>query len=423
MEDKKKKEINFQEPVSVADYITIVNSLLSRVKVKVFGEVSGLKTASSGHLYFSLKDEEEGDIINCALWSSVYRMCGLKIEEGVKVIVSGYADIYRTRGTMTFKVSTVELAGEGALKRAYEELKKKLSNEGLFDDKRKKRLPMYPQKIGVITSLKGAAVHDFINNLGKFGFKIYLCDSRVEGQEAVKDLLKALKVIKEKKPDVLVIIRGGGSLQSLLAFDNEMLVRAIAELEIPVITGIGHHEDIPLVALVADSAESTPTAVANRLTQGFNRASDTVDIYSEKIKNFYQDKLSLKKEEVDTKVECIANFFKEIIEEYKKQEGAIEQITTNSSYFLHLKKEKIRNHKEKIKNIFERNVRDTEVFINNSEKIIKENNPHKQLQLGYAIIRMDGKILKSIKDTRVGKEVEACLADGKIYSEVKKLKK
>ncbi len=425
MEERKKpqKEISFDEPISVSDYISFINALLSRVNIKVVGEVSETKKAASGHVYFSLKDEKTGDVINCAIWSSIYRMCGVKLEDGMKVILSGNADVYRARGTLTFKVKTVELAGEGALKKAYEELKAKLLKEGLFDEERKRKIPRYPEKIGVITSTKGAAVHDFINNLGKFGFKIFICDSRVEGQEAVEDLLKSMEVMKKKDLDVLVIVRGGGSLQSLMAFDNEVLVREIVNFPVPVIAGIGHHEDITLAALSADVSESTPTAVAGRLTEGFLKAKDAVLLYEGKIKGSFQNSLYEKKEEIYNKVEKVTHFFRFVLEKYKKGEREIKRVVLNSAYLIEIKEEKIKSISKSLFSSFKTALSDKKNQIERYNDIISINNPQRQLRLGYAIMKKKGKVVKSVKEVKRGEETETFLSDGKITSQIKNIKK
>ncbi len=417
------KEIYFKDPISVTDYISIVNELLLRINVKIIGEITELKVAASGHVYFSLKDEKSGDLINCALWSSVYRMCGIKIENGMKVIVTGNADVYRARGTLTFKIKTIEPAGEGALKKAYEELKEKLTKEGFFELERKRKIPEFPKKIGVITSIKGAAIHDFVNNLGKFGFKVFLCDSRVEGQEAVEDLLKSFKVMKKKDLDVLVVIRGGGSLQSLIAFDNEMLVREVVNFPVPVISGIGHHEDITLVALASDISESTPTAVANYLSKNFIKAHDKVLLYEKKIANAFREIIHKTKSQINSNIDFINQSFDYIIKIYKKGEEEIKRVVSNSVILLQGKKEKIFTIKKDIFSQFKNSLNETNNIINREEKMILTNDPKKQLKMGYAIMRIDGKVIKSVKNLEKNKTIEGVLSDGMIISIIKDIKK
>lgn len=418
-----KKEIYFENPLSVSDYISVVNELLLGINVKIIGEISEKKLAASGHVYFSLKDEKSGDLINCALWNSVYRMCGTKIENGMKVIVTGNADVYRARGTLTFKIKTIEPAGEGALKKAYEELKRKLTEEGFFDEARKRKIPDFPKKIGVITSMKGAAIHDFVNNLGKFGFKVLLCDSRVEGQEAVEDLLKSFRVMKKKEIDVLVVIRGGGSLQSLIAFDNETLVREVVNFPVPVISGIGHHEDVPLVALASDVSESTPTAVANYLSRNFVKAYDKVVLCERKIENAFRERIYETKSEINVIIESINQSFDQIIKIYRIGEEKIKRVIMNSSILLQNKEERIYAIKNNIFSQFKNTLNDVRNTINREEKIVFANDPKRQLKMGYAIMKVEGKIIKSVKNLDEGGLIESILSDGEVVSIIKNIKK
>ncbi len=406
----------------MGDYISLLNELLKRVEVKVVGEISELKRASSGHIYFSLKDEETGDVINCVIWNSVYKMCGIELEDGMQVVVSGAADIYRVRGTLTFKVRTVELVGEGALKRAYEELKAKLLKEGLFETEKKRKIPEFPRAVGVITSKKGAAIHDFINNLEKFGLKVYICDSRVEGQEAVKDLLSSIKTMKAKKIDVLVITRGGGSLQSLLAFDNEMLVREIADFPVPVVAGIGHHEDITLSALAADKTLSTPTAAASYLTRGYQKARDDLLYFQESIKNGYENIFYGRVRKFISLFNEIVYFFRQIIDKYKKTEERTRRNLLYMESFIHKKKEEVNSLEQGINSGLQTGLWQTKKKIENISQVISANDPKKQLNLGYAIIKKEGKAVKSTKQVKLEETIQTVLSDGELSSKVKKIK-
>ncbi len=445
MNDDYKYDLVSGDPISVSDYIGLLNEFLRRMQAKLVGEASEVKKAASGHVYFSLKDEKTGDIINCAIWSSIYRMCGIELEDGMQVIVSGTPDIYRVRGTLTFKVKTVELVGEGALKKAYDKLKEKLSEEGLFDDKRKRPIPEFPQKIGVITSTRGAAIHDFTSNLGRFHFQVIACDSRVEGQEAVSDLLASIRTMKKKNLDVLVIIRGGGSLQSLMAFDNEMLVREIIDFPVPVIAGIGHHQDITLAALAADATESTPTAVATLLSQSFERAKETISYYEKFLISFYDNLIYREKQNLNYLSEGITSFFKGIFEEYRKSEEKLQRnftVMTHSIYnrredvkiegrklekyflgTLKIAKQKKKNYQDRIISRFYIDKENVENRIAEFSRIISANNPARQLQMGYAILRREGKVIKSIKGVGQGDKMCINVSDGEIYSEVKNIKK
>ncbi|MDD5752871.1 MAG: exodeoxyribonuclease VII large subunit [Candidatus Pacebacteria bacterium] len=361
---------------SVSAYLDILNTLLSSCKTKIAGEVTELKRASSGHVYFSLKDKKDGSVLSCVIWSSVYRFCGVELKEGLEVKVFGYADIYKPTGRINFKCSSVELMGEGQLKKQYEELKNKLEKEGLFEESRKKMIPDYPCRIGIITSKEGAVINDFLNNLGCYGFKIKLVDSRVEGIEAVKDLLNALKTIKKQELDCLVIMRGGGSLESFLAFNNEVLIREVSKLSIPVIVALGHDKDVPLLALMADKMVSTPTAAANLLNNSWQRLEWEI------------------KEKETTIFSFLSSFFEKVnLLEYKI--------------------------KETLPRIIENRINNLKAVINNAENIISNNNPERNLSLGYSIIRKSGKIIKSINSVKENDLIDLQVVDGIINTEVK----
>ncbi len=420
---REEKKITFENPISVSEYISVINKILSGIEAKVIGEISQIKTAESGHVYLSLKDEKSGDIINCAIWKSIYRMCAVELETGMKVIVSGNCDIYGPRGSLTFKIKTVEPAGEGALKIKYERLKKKLTQEGYFDEGKKREISKYPEKIGVITSRKGAAIHDFINNLGKFGFKVQICDSRVEGQEAIKDLLESIRAMKKQDLDILVIIRGGGSLQSLIAFDNELLVKEIASFPVPVIAGIGHHEDITLSALAADISESTPTAAANKVSEGFYEAKEKFALLKENIEGRYQDIIYQKKEGLYFQIGEIKEFFKDIFETYRRGEEKVMRTLSRITYQIGIKEKEIKVNEDKINSSFKKEIKKTKNNIERIKEFITTNDPKRQLALGYSIMKKNNKIIKSVNNLKVGEETDIVLNDGEVNSQVKKIKK
>jgi exodeoxyribonuclease VII large subunit len=388
-----------QKIFSVSEFIELLNIGLKRSKAKIVGEVTEVKIASSGHAYFTLKDEKDGSVLNCIVWKSKYFLFGIRLEVGMKLICSGYPEVYAALGKLSFIAETIELSGEGELKKQYEELKKKLTKEGLFEEERKRPIPRYCRKIGVITSKHGAVLADFLNNLGKFGFHIQFIDSRVEGQEAVEDLLGAVRTFQNKDIDVLVVIRGGGSLESLMAFNNEVLVREIANFKVPVITGVGHHQDEPLITFAADLSVSTPTAAANKLNQSWEEAL-----------------LFLEKQE-----RLIFSFYQEIFDRYKDIEN---RLMVSLQNFKNAIKTKESNLKDSLKTILSSTramIFRLSQMILSAEKIVSLNNPERQLSLGYAIASIEGKIIRKTKDISLGDNFDLQVLDGKIKSEVKKI--
>lgn len=373
-----KEETSALEKVfDVSEYIEFLNLFLKNQEARILGEVSQFKIhASSGHVYFTIKDKSGSGVLDCIMWKGVYTLCGIKLEVGMEVIVSGHPNIYSPTGRISIISDTVELVGEGALKKAYDALKKKLEEEGAFEESKKRPIPEYIRKIGLITSREGAVIHDFVNNLGKFGFKVLHIDSRVEGQGALKDLRTAIKTMRKQDIEVLVIIRGGGSLESLQAFNNEMLVRDIIKFPVPVIAGIGHEKDVPLLALAADHMTSTPTAAAYLLNHSWKEAY--------------------------TKIHQVASLLTRIDQKFKLIHAHLD--TAWSSVIDHTEKQ-IERIKEKI------------MF---AEQSIKFNDPSRQLKLGYSIVRRNGKILRSIHNVKIGEELNTQLSDGTIHSRVEK---
>lgn len=369
-----------EKTFTVSEYVELWNNFFKKIKpAKVLGEISQVKSGPSGHIYFTVKDKSGTSILDCIIWNRNYLMCGVKFEVGMEVILQGRPSIYGPSGRFSFIADTVELVGEGALKKAYDELKKKLEKAGVFAEERKRSLPEFVHKIGVITSRDGAVIHDFVNNLGKFGFEILLVDSRVEGQQATKSLLDSVKTLRDKKIEVLVIIRGGGSLESLQAFNNEALIREIVDFPVPVIAGIGHDQDVPLLALAADYMTSTPTAAAHLLNQSW--------------------------EEAYSKIRAFANILNRIPAEIRRIREDINRTWLITTEFL------------------ESRIKDIRQTLAMTEQMIKLNDPTRQLKLGYSIARLGGKIVRDTSGLKKGDVLEIQLGKGEIETEVKNIKK
>ena len=327
----------FQEidqPISVSEYIEFLNESLRDFYASIIGEVGQVSKSSKGHVYFSLKDQKKESVIYCVIWKGNYELYGIDLEDGMEIVATGYPDIYKPTGRLTFKADAIELVGEGALKRAYEELKKKLTNEGIFDIDKKRPMPDYPHTVGVITSIHGAVIHDFINNLGKYGFRAKIMDSSVEGQQAVKELLLSVKSFRKQDIDVLVIIRGGGSLESLVAFNNEALVREVSSFPVPVIAGIGHHLDVPLVSLAADAMESTPTATANLLNKSWEQAENTVQAYQRDIFEQYSHVLRETRAHLEGLISMIQEGLNLIFDSYREVERTLKTSISKVRYSI-----------------------------------------------------------------------------------------
>jgi exodeoxyribonuclease VII large subunit len=249
---------------TVSELIRQVNLDLFRYNdVSVEGEVTNYTRSAAGHSYFSIKDTRSQ--MKVVLFATNARFIRFKIENGLQLIVRGRLAIYEQNGTFQLNAVAIEPAGLGALQLAFEQLKKKLAEEGLFDAARKKPLPMFPQRIAVITSPAGAAIRDILHVLGRrfAGLSLQIYPVRVQGPTAAREIAAAIKHLSRwELHDVILICRGGGSLEDLWPFNEEILARAVAASTIPTISGVGHETDFTICDLVADLRAPTPSAAA-----------------------------------------------------------------------------------------------------------------------------------------------------------------
>jgi len=258
------------KPVKVSQ----LNSYIKRIlqtdpilgNVSVIGEVSNLKFHGSGHVYFTLKDEASK--VNCFLAASSFSRLTCELEEGMEITANGYVYLYERGGSYSLNIRDIEVAGQGDLAAAFEKLKQKLQNEGLFDTAHKKELPEFPHKVAVVTSETGAAVRDILKIIKQKNdyVDILIYPVLVQGPEAAGQIAAALDDLNENHRDVDVIItgRGGGSMEELWAFNEEIVARSIYNSEIPVISAVGHETDFTIADFVADLRAETPTAAAER---------------------------------------------------------------------------------------------------------------------------------------------------------------
>ena len=402
---------------SVSVFLDLVNTGLRTFEVKIKGEVSSVDERG-GNYYFGLKDKEDGSTISCLIWKTNYRLAGVELTEGMEIMIHGFPGIYKPNGRISFQADSIELVGEGALKKQYEELKKKLADEGLFAPERKKPIPLFPHKIGLITSRQGEAIFDFRTNLGKFGFQIEFFDSRVEGVQAVPALLKAVKYFKNKDIDVLVLVRGGGSLESLLSFNNEMLVREIASFGKPVVSGIGHEQDVSLVDLVADRSCSTPTGAAKLLSYSWEQALARVNLYEKDLFGRYRKVLSDRRYELENSASRLRRSFSAIFEHFRQLEIRLKEKYLAIGAGLKSSAQYLAQAGRTISLRFDSLLAQAGERLDRAEAAIKTNDPARQLALGFSLVRSGGRIIKSVEDVRQDQEIKVELQDGEITSSV-----
>lgn len=428
------------EPLSVGDYIEQLNIILKRSGGRVVGEVSSVKDSYSKAVYFSIKDPDSGATLDCMIWKSSYAMSGVSLEPGMEVILTGIPEIYAPYGKFSFKAQTIELSGEGRLRAEYEKLKKKFTDEGLFDTARKRKLPALPQKIGVITSRSGVVIKDFTTNIGRHGLEIILCDSRVEGKDAIHDLHAALETMKKQDIDVLVMLRGGGSLESLQAFNNESLVRAVAAFPVPVITGIGHDTDITFVQLVADHGASTPTGAAQRIHEAWDFAKNTMLRSELKILRAYSSAVEEKQAHLHHASRIVHEQFAQIEKRITSVRHDVNRAVQKVSAQLEAHARTLESSGERLVRLYDsallsvpaRRIAALSVALSvqgralgssgealvSLEKQIAAYSPEKNLRLGYSLVFSGGTIVRAIKDVTPGATLTTRLHDGEFTSRV-----
>jgi exodeoxyribonuclease VII large subunit len=249
---------------SVAALITEVNALLGQgfSGVRVEGEVTNASTSGRGHIYFTLKDEAAA--LDCVMWAGKARRLKFRLEDGLAVLALGSLTIYPQRGRFQLVVDDIEPQGVGTLQLAFEQLKKKLEAEGLFAAERKRELPALPNRVGIVTSATGAALQDMLKVLRRFPhLEIVIAPAMVQGDGAAAEIARAIKrLVDSKSVNIIIVGRGGGSLEDLWAFNEEAVARAIAASPVPVISGVGHEVDFTIADFVADIRATTPTQAA-----------------------------------------------------------------------------------------------------------------------------------------------------------------
>ena len=236
-------------------------------RISVIGEISNFKAHYSGHWYFNLKDENA--VINCTMWKGLNNFVFFTPQDGIKVIVNGRITVYPPRGNYQIDVRSMKPAGIGELQAAFEKLKQKLSDEGLFDDQYKKEIPAIPQRIGIVTAIDGAAIKDLIS-VAERRFpliELIISPSKVQGAGAAESIVESIRRLNALKDiDVIILSRGGGSIEDLWAFNEEIVARAVFKSRIPIISGVGHETDFTIADFAADLRAPTPSVAMELAT-------------------------------------------------------------------------------------------------------------------------------------------------------------
>lgn len=391
-------------PITVTDLNKYIkgridnDEMLNNVLVK--GEISNFKNHYTGHMYFTLKDENS--LIKCVMFKTYTTHLSFMPKDGMKVIILGGVSVFERDGVYQIYAKAMKEDGLGNLYVAYEELKNKLSNEGLFDEKYKKPIPFMPKTIGVLTSNTGAVIRDIINVSTRRNpnVNIRLYPVPVQGNGAGEKIAEGIEFMnKNKLADVLIIGRGGGSIEDLWPFNEEIVARAMFNSEIPIISAVGHETDFTIADFVADLRAPTPSAAAELAVANIDDVRETLKTYNNRYKVALKKKIELMKmsyEKCMTR-QAFKNPTQKINEQYMLIDMKVKSL--QNSILLKIKEDKTKFVKEVAK--------------------LDALSPLKTLTRGYSIIsKQDGRIAKEVKDLSQGEKVSIRLSDGSVDAQV-----
>lgn len=384
-------------------------------EVYLKGEISNFKAHTRGHFYFTIKDE--GSRINAVMFASSASKVKFTPEDGMKILVTGRISVYEATGGYQIYVNEMMEDGVGNLYVAFEQLKKKLASEGLFDDRYKKAIPKIPERVGVITAPTGAAIRDIISTINRrFPLtEVILLPSLVQGEGAKEDIVRQIKRAENYNLDVLIVGRGGGSIEDLWAFNEEIVARAIYECSIPVISAVGHEIDFTIADFVADLRAPTPTGAAEIAVPNKTDVINYINQLSLRSRKATGTILELKKKKLDSiKGHYILN---NPLDLYSAKIQKLDYLTESlvKNYKVIIDKEKIKLNNIKTRPLFSNPLvildKTKQKYTNILSKL-DALSPLKTLERGYGIIKLNDKAITSIKDLKKDDLINIELKDG-----------
>lgn len=409
------------------------------------GEISNFKPHTSGHFYFSLKDTQSQ--ISAVMFRGYNSKLKFKPTDGMEVLVRGKISVYEPRGSYQIICDMMEPVGAGALQKAFEQLKQKLKLEGLFDPARKRPLPQFPKVIGIVTSETGAALQDMLNILKRRNrlVEVILAPSQVQGDSAPANIVEQLqKLYQIKKVDVIIVGRGGGSIEDLWAFNSENVARTIAQSPVPIVSAVGHEIDFTIADFVADVRAPTPSAAAELVVQNaieiekrrqqlqskliliWNNRFNYLRLQLQKLtqgivdpKKKFQD-LILRNDELQLRMQnAMQNFLNKLCLKLKVNKSRL----VNPQILIQNAKENVVQNTEQLKLIMKNIVNQKNAKFSELVAVLNSLSPLAVLSRGFSVSRYEGKIVTSTKNLKLGDSIQIELTDGVIDSRIDKITK
>ena len=389
--------------------ISEVNSYIKRIltndpilyNLRVKGEISNFKVHSSGNVYLSLKDEKSK--LNCIIFKSNYDK-SLNLDNGVKIIASGYISVYERDGAYQLYINEVEIEGIGNLYIEFNKLKEKLKKEGLFDTKYKKEIPKMPRSIGVITSPTGAVIRDIINvtkrRFPKVDIKLYPVN--VQGDKSASDICEGIEFFNRmENVDTIIVGRGGGSLEELWSFNEEIVAREIFKSKIPIISAVGHETDFTICDFVSDMRAPTPSAAAEIATPDLSEIYYKLNTIKNRMNRSLNNQVILDNEKLNNTLDKINNYMKNYIVRDKVIQ--LDQIYDKINFRL------------------EQNLETSKEKLSKKAALLHNLSPLATISRGYSIVEKNGQVINSIEEVNITDDINITLKDGSLECNVNKI--
>ena len=423
--------------LSVSELTGQIRALLEKQvgQIWVGGEVTNLRAQSSGHMYFTLKDAAAQ--LNCVLFGREKVPHRELLADGQKVLLQGDVTVYEARGQYQLIVRAVELQGVGALQLAFEKLKQKLAAEGLFAPERKRPLPKYPQRIGLVTSPAGAAIRDVLHVVQRRnpGLEVILAPCRVQGQGAAEEIAAAIRLLNEfnrakseignrkSEIDLILVTRGGGSLEDLWAFNEEIVARAIFESAIPIVSAVGHEIDFTIADFVADARAATPSVAAEIITEGVFASRQFIGSLAQRMLRMHpRRQLNEHLQRLDDLQAGLLRCGRQGVRERRLARGnlATRLRQVRPTEFLKQRRESLKASQRRLRELARAQFKNCKTAFLATGSRLRLLGPEQVLARGYSIT-MDaatGKIIRRAKDAKHGQSLKTRVKEGEIFSQV-----
>ena len=397
------------------------DEILSNATIR--GEISNFKLPSSGHAYFTLKDK--GAVIRVVMFRSNFCEVIFRPQDGMEVNITGRISVYEKDGSYQLYADSMVLGGQGALAKAFDELKRKLENEGLFDGEIKKKIPFLPRTVGVITSETGAAVRDIIKVLKQRCpiVNILLYPVQVQGTQSAGDIQKAIRWFNaNEKADVIIIGRGGGSIEELWSFNEEIVARSIVASEIPIISAVGHETDFTITDFVSDLRAATPSNAAELAVPEYGTLKRKCSDSGKRLENVvrktfdnYKEKIGWNGKSINRAMErYLLNKGSGLIKADSRLDFCIRGYVNNTE-------KKLTASNSRLEELVKSELRESKTNVLLKSGRLEALNPERILKLGYSIVESKRKIISSIKDVKLGERIDIRFTDGVAVGKIEEL--